>query len=140
MTIAGKLRGFVLASTAAMMFLGMGAQAMRAQDTMPTLGDRGGVRSGGTPVQVVVKLDGAPISGVTVTFKAAKTLTAKTDDNGVASISLAPGRYTVTAKNDSGTARKTVTVPKSTTTTIVTLTLAPAATHAAAPAAAPKTP
>jgi hypothetical protein len=143
MTTAGKLRGVVLASTAAMMFLGMGGRTMRAQDTNPTLGDRGGVRGGGTPVQVVVKLDGTPVAGVTVTFKATKSVTATTDSNGVASVSLVPGKYAVTATNDSGTAKKTVTVPKSTTTTIVSLTLAPAATPApaAAPAvAAPKTP
>ena len=96
------------------------------------LGQNGGVRGDGTPVQAVVKLDGNPVAGVPVTFTAKKSVTAKTDDNGVASISLIPGHYTVTASNDSGSAKKTVNVPKSTTTTIVALTLA------AAPAA--KTP
>ena len=132
MKIAGKLRGFVLASMAAMMFLGVGDRVMRAQDTQPPLGGRGGTRGDGTPVQVVVKLDGNPVAGVTVTFTAKKSVTVKTDDTGVASISLIPGHYTVTASNDSGSAKKVVNVPKSTTTTIVALTLAPAT--------APKTP
>ena len=127
MTTAGKVRGLILASTAAMMFLGMGGRAMRAQDTAPgaPLGGRGGVRGDGTPVQVVVKLDGAPQAGVTVTFKAKSSVTATTSDNGVASINLLPGRYTVTASNDSGSATKAVTVTKSTTTVIVSLALAP---------------
>lgn len=129
MTKSGKIGSLILAVIALAMFVGVCispimAEAVAASDQ---LGDNGGVRSGGTPVQVVVKLDGTPVAGVTVTFKATKTVTAKTDDNGVASISLAPGHYTVTATNDSGTAKKAVTVPKSTATTIVSLTLTPAA-------------
>ncbi len=108
------------------------AEAAGSGDQAGQLGQNGGVRGDGTPVQAVVKMDGNPVAGVTVTFTAKKSVTAKTDDNGVASISLIPGHYTVTASNDSGSAKKTVNVPKSTTTTIVALTLA------AAPAA--KTP
>ena len=124
MTKASKVRALILAFTAVLMFVSMGASPLRAQDG--NLGTRpGGTRGDGTPVQVVVKLDGNPVAGVSVTFTAKKSVTVKTDDNGVASISLIPGHYTVTASNDSGSAKKMVNVPKSTTTTIVALTLTP---------------
>ncbi len=121
---ASKVRAMILAFSAVLMFVSMGASPLRAQNG--NLGDRpGGTRGDGTPVQVVVKLDGAPVAGVTVTLKAKSSVTATTSDNGVATTSLLPGRYTVTASNDSGSATKVVIVTKSTTTVIVSLALTP---------------
>jgi len=134
-----KIGSRILATVVIALALGVCSTPIMAEtpgfgDQMGQLGENGGVRGDGTPVQVVVKLDGNPVAGVTVTFTAKKSVTAKTDENGVASISLIPGHYTVTASNDSGSAKKVVNVPKSTTTTIVALTLSPTS------GAAPKTP
>jgi hypothetical protein len=119
------IRGLILASTAALMFVGMGALPVSAQCPQP-LGVRGGSRGGPvSPVQAVVKLNGQPVAGVTVTFTATHSVTAVTGSNGVASINLLAGHYTVTASNDSGSATKTINVVESTNALIVGLALAP---------------
>lgn len=130
MTKSSKLRSVVLAAATAMMFITIGTRSMHAQVTAPAddLGSRGGVRSGnGQTVQAVVKLNGAPVAGVTVTFKAVKSATATTDANGVASLFLAKGKYTVTASNASGSGSKTINVTKSTDALITEVTLTPKA-------------
>ncbi len=131
MTKSSRFRALMLASTAAMMFFSVGARPMRAQETAPVNGpgtDRGGVRGGdGQTVQAVVKLNGAPVAGVTVTFKATKSVTATTDANGVASLFLVKGKYTVTASNGSGSGKKMITVVKSTDTMITEVPLTPKA-------------
>ncbi len=118
----------MLTSIAALMVFALGARPMQAQDpsTQGSLGSHSGTRGGGGPVQAVVKLNGAPVAGVTVTFTATKSVTATTDANGVASINLIAGHYTVTASNASGTATKKIVVVDSTTPVIVGLSLAPA--------------
>ena len=128
MTRSSTLRAVVLAAATAMMFMTIAARSTQAQVTAPTddLGSRGGVRGGdGQTVQAVVKLNGAPVAGVTVTFKSTKAVTATTDANGVASLYLLKGKYTVTASNESGFGKKMITVAKSTDTLITEVPLAP---------------
>lgn len=132
MMTARKVRGLVVVCAAATMFVWMSGRPASAQKTKPsgatTGDDRGGVRAGGNPVQVVVKMGGKTIAGVTVTFQTAPdapAVTATTDDNGVATLSLAAGSYTVTASSASGTAQKTISVVDSTSTMYVDLALVP---------------
>ena len=129
MTKSNILRGLLLASTAAVMLVALGGRPVAAQSGQTggsNTGWRLGNRGGGTPVQVVVKFNGNPVSGVTVTFKATNTATAVTDDTGSVSIALKPGTYKVSASNASGTATKTIKVVESTDTTMVGLVLVPA--------------
>ena len=91
------------------------------------LGAAGGVRGGGSPVAVSVKMAGQSIAGATVTFQAPGTtaITATTDDDGVATVTLSCDSYTVTATTASGSATKTIEVVTSTSTMYVDLTLVP---------------
>jgi hypothetical protein len=91
------------------------------------LGDRGTTRGGGTPVKVVVKSGGVAVHGITVnaSMSGSGTVSETTGSNGVASFTLAAGKYKVTASNNSGSATASVTVVESTTTEIVPLALVP---------------
>ena len=91
------------------------------------LGDRGGVRGDAYTVQAVVTVGDDPAVGVTVTFAAPDTVSeaATTGDDGVASITLPTGDYTVSASSDAGSASATITVVPSTDPLIVGLSLTP---------------
>jgi hypothetical protein len=132
MTKARAIRSLILASVAVLMFMAMGERAVSAQCPPPLgagNGGRGGTRGGGQDVQVVVKLNGTPQAGVTVTVtgSAKSTPIAKvTDSNGVATISaLKVGHYTVAATADAGMASKSIAVVESTDPLIVSLVLVP---------------
>jgi len=118
------------------MFASMGRLQAVAQVAKPAasgngLGSAGGVRGGGTPVVVVVKMAGTAVAGATLTFQAVPSapvtaaVTATTDGDGVANINLPAGSYTVTGTTASGSANMTIAVVDSTSTMYVNLTLAP---------------
>jgi hypothetical protein len=119
------VRRLVLASSQVILCISLTAVASWAQQDPPPVGTRGGVRGDGAPVQIVVKLNGTPTAGATVTFKTSKsTITKTSDSEGVVAISLLPGHYTVSASSDVGSATKRIAVKASTTTLTVGLALA----------------
>jgi len=97
----------------------------------PPLGSSGGVRGDAYPVEVVVTSGDQPEVGIAVTFTetdiAGAPVTATTDSDGVAAVSLGAGSYTVTASSDDGSATTSIAVVPSTDPLIVALALAPAA-------------
>jgi len=97
----------------------------------PPLGSSGGVRGDAYPVEVVVTSGDQPEVGIAVTFTetdiAADPVSATTDSDGVASVTLVAGSYTVAASSGDGSATTSIEVVASTDPLIVPLALAPAA-------------
>lgn len=89
------------------------------------LGGHGSTRGGGIPIRIVVKQDGRPVSGATVTLKSSsETLTGTTNDQGVVPFTLKAGSYKATASADVGVAAKSLLVSAKRKSRIFSLTIA----------------